>query len=237
MTQQGKPGKQVSRSSEVGNFLDKVAKTPSVTPIKGAGRLIFALDATASRENTWQDARRTQSAMFDVASRSGGLSIQLCYYQGMNSFITSPWLNDSSLLKARMEHVECLTGLTQIERLLEHALNETRIQPVNALVFIGDCIEEPGDRIRQLAGQLGVLNTRLFLFQEGHDPEAERLFMSLARLSGGAFCRFDAGSAKQLEELLAAVAAYASGGLAALESFSRHRNGLSRQLTHQVKGR
>jgi hypothetical protein len=60
----------------------------------------------------------------------------------------------------------------------------------------------------------------VFLFQEGGDARAERAFREIARLTKGAYCRFDAGSARQLRELLSAVAVYAAGGRKALEAAS-----------------
>ena len=224
------------RSDKVRSFLDTLARTPpsSLQPRRTV-RIIFALDATASREATWQEAQLQQSAMFDEASALGGLMLQLCYYRGLNDFVASPWLSDAPSIKRLMNRVDCLGGLTQIGRVLEHALREARQQRIQAVVFIGDCVEEPPDQLSQLAGQLGVLNVPLFLFQEGYDNVAELTFRQLAKLSQGAYCRFDAGSARQLRELLGAVAAYATGGLAALEQLGRHRGGLALQLCHQIK--
>lgn len=224
-------------SVQITSFLDKVARTPATVPSGSSGKLIFALDATASREPTWEQARQLQSTMFDVASSLGGLSMQLCFFQGMANFFASPWLNDAKGLKARMERVHCLGGLTQIGRVLEHALHEARRERIHAVIYIGDCVEENPDALGQLAGKLGVLNTPLFVFQEGHDPNAEMTFRQLAKLSGGAYGRFDAGSARQLADLLGAVAAYASGGYAAMLQFGRERGGLAQQLTHQLSPR
>jgi len=236
MTEQGsisKPG----NAGQIASFLDKVARTPATVPSNSIGKLIFALDATASREPTWEQARQLQSTMFDVASSLGGLSMQLCFFHGMANFIASPWLNDAEGLKSRMERVHCLSGLTQIGRVLEHALREARRERIHAVIYIGDCVEENPDALGHLAGKLGVINTPLFVFQEGHDPNAEMAFRQLAKLSGGAYGRFDAGSARQLADLLGAVAAYASGGYAAMLQFGRERGGLAQQLTHQLPPR
>ena len=225
-----------SPAGQIQSFLEQVAKTP-VKAASGAGRLLFALDATASREPTWREAQRLQTQMFEVAAAAGGLTIQLCYYRGLADFSVSPWLTEPRALKARMANVECLGGLTQLGRVLDHAVRETRRARLNAVVFIGDCVEEDVDALSQLAGQLGVLGTPVFLFQEGHDPQAAQAFRHLAQLSGGAHCHFDAGSARQLADLLGAVAAYAAGGRAALERFGHDRGGLALQLTHQVSHR
>lgn len=222
-------------SGEVQAFLRKLAQTPAVKPANRKGRLIFALDATASREPTWHEARRLHSEMFDVAASLGGLEIQLCHYRGLAEFEASPWLTRAEDLRKRMAHVDCVGGLTQIGQVLEHALKEARRSKVDALVFVGDCMEENVDTLCRQAGELGLLNVKAFLFQEGHDPAAELAYRQIARLTGGAHCRFDAGSAEQLRDLLGAVAAYAAGGLKALESFGRRRGGAALALTHQMK--
>lgn len=224
-----------SAAAEIQSFLKKLAQTPAVKPAGRKGRLLFALDATASREPAWNEARRIQAEMFDVAVGLGGLEIQLCYYRGLAEFEASPWLSRAEDLRRRMAEVECVGGMTQIGRVLEHTLGEARSGKVDALVFVGDCMEEDVDYLCQQAGALGLLGTRAFLFQEGTDPAAERAFKQIARLTGGAHCRFDAGSARQLRDLLAAVAAYAAGGLKALENVGRQRGGVALQLTHQMK--
>lgn len=224
-----------SSSKEVQAFLQQLAQTPAVKPASRKGRLIFALDATASREPTWREARRIQADMFDAAASSGGLEIQLCHYRGLAEFGASPWLARAEDLRRRMAEVDCVGGLTQIGRVLEHTLAEARKSKVDALVFVGDCMEENVDGLCKLAGELGLLNVKVFLFQEGRDPAAELAFSQIARLTGGAHCRFDAGSAQQLRDLLGAVAAYAAGGLKALESFGRGRGGAALQLSHQLK--
>jgi hypothetical protein len=83
------------------------------------------------------------------------------------------------------------------------------------MVFIGDACEENPDTLAITARKLGV---PVFLFQEGDDPEVAEVFKNIARLTHGAYCQFDRGSAKQLADLLGAVAAYAAGGQEALLS-------------------
>ncbi|WP_133716492.1 VWA domain-containing protein [Methylocaldum gracile] len=224
-----------SSNSDVQAFLKKLAQTPNVKPVGRKGRLIFALDATASREPTWREACRIQAEMFDAAAALGGLEIQLCYYRGIADFEAFPWLIHAEDLRRRMADVECVGGYTQIGKVLEHALQETRKSKVDALVFVGDCMEENVDCLCKTAGELGLRGVKAFLFQEGFDPTAERAFKQIAKLTQGAHCRLDAGSARQLRELLNAVAVYAAGGLKALEDFGRVRGGLALQLAHEMK--
>jgi hypothetical protein len=221
-------------SGAVEEFLQKLAALPKVHAGGPRGRLIFALDATASRQPTWDWACQIQAEMFQEAAALGGLDIQLVYYRGFGEFEASPWLGDSRELTRRMTGVRCLGGRTQIERVLDHAIAETRRQRVNALVFVGDCMEESIDALCHRAGQLGVLGLPAFLFHEGRDSLAEAAFQQMARLSRGACCPFDAGSARQLRELLRAVAVYAAGGQRALEDYGRRAGGEVLRLTRQL---
>ncbi|MEM7224029.1 MAG: VWA domain-containing protein [Pseudomonadota bacterium] len=224
-----------SSRAEVDAFLQKVALTP-VTPDAGErGRLIFAMDATGSREARWDQASHIQAEMFVATTALGGLEVQLAYYRGFREFKAAPWVTDAKQMLARMTRVYCLAGNTQIARVLSHAIRETKEKKVNALVFVGDCLEEDVDHLGHLAGQLGLLGVPCFMFHEGFDQIAARAFQQIARLSGGAFCRFDANSADQLKELLSAVAVYAAGGRKALADLSNRRGGMVLQLTHQLK--
>ncbi|ADJ27881.1 hypothetical protein [Nitrosococcus watsonii] len=224
-----------SSSSEVDAFLKKVAAMPQIKSGSRHGRLIFAMDATASREPTWDRACHIQAQMFQETAALGGLEVQLCYYRGFKEFSASPWLRHSDALLRQMNAVACRGGHTQIEKVLQHTQNETRKQKVNALVFVGDCMEERADRLCHIAGELGILGVPVFIFQEGYDLVAERAFRQVAQLTRGAYCRFDAASAAQLRDLLNAVAVYATGGRAALENFSQRQGGVTLQLIHQIK--
>lgn len=203
------------------------------------GRLIFALDATASREPTWDHASHLQAEMFRETASLGGLEIQLCYYRGFGEFHASPWLNNTDQLLRQMTGVHCLAGHTQINKLLRHAMRESQSavksnnQKINAVVFIGDCVEEDIDQLGHSAGKLGLMGIPVFVFHEGHDPIAANAFQNIARLSGGAYCPFDAGSAKQLRDLLSAVAVYVAGGHQALENFHAKRGNVILKLPRQ----
>jgi hypothetical protein len=233
------PGKDIAqgRQGDVASFLDEVRKLPA-RPDAGAsrGRLIFALDATASRERTWDRACDVQASMFVEAERLGGLDVQLAYYRGFGECRASRWVSTPSGLIRLMQAVRCVSGRTQIGRILRHALNETARERVHALVFVGDAVEEDVDALGHLAGELGLRGVRAFVFHEGRDPEAARAFGHIAKLTGGACCRFDAGSPAQLRELLRAVAAYAAGGVPALQDLARRdrEGGPVRLIARQV---
>jgi hypothetical protein len=224
-------------TGDVEGFLEKLARTPNVNAAGGRGRLIFALDATASRQPTWDQAAQIQGEMFVQTAALGGLEIQLCCYRGFGEFKVSPWLTRSADLLRMMTSVFCRAGQTQIRKVLKHAINETKVRRVAALVFVGDCIEEDIDKLGSLAGELGVLGVPAFMFHEGNDPLAEFAFKEIAHLTHGAYCRFDPGAAGTLKDLLSAVAVFAAGGRRALEDLAGRRGGEVRQIAHQVKGR
>ncbi|HYB56413.1 MAG TPA: VWA domain-containing protein [Alphaproteobacteria bacterium] len=231
----GKLPETAERAAAVAEFLEKVARAPAPGPAVGRGRLIFAMDATASREPTWDRASKIQGEMFKATESLGGLDVQLVFYRGFGECKTSPWVSDAAALVRSMTAVFCLAGQTQIAKVLRHALAETKRQKVNALVFVGDCMEENVDELAQLGGELGLLGVPCFLFHEGADPIAARAFKEIARLSHGAYCAFDAASAQQLKDLLSAVAVYAAGGRKALAHFGEKKGGLVLKLTHQLR--
>ena len=183
-------------------------------------RLIFALDATMSRQPTWDSACTLQADMFREAASIGGLDIQLVYFRGQGECRASGWVGAGDKLAELMSRIDCRGGHTQIGKVLSHARQEHARGKVQALVFVGDAMEELVDDLCQGAGELGRLGVPAFMFQEGDDKEAEKAYREIARLSHGAYYRFDAGSAHQLGELLRAVAAYAAGGMTALENVS-----------------
>lgn len=219
-----------SSSTEVSRFLQQ---SRNITQVRSAqARLLFCLDATASRQPTWDRASRLQQEMFHAVQDEQRLAVQLCYYRGFGEFRATPWTSESRQVSAAMARVSCEGGHTQIGRLLRHALDEHGKTRIRAVVFIGDALEENPDSLCHLAGQCGLLKLPLFIFQEGRLPEAESCFRSMARLSGGAWASFDQSSAATLTALLRAVASYASGGLKALE---KQGNESAKLLLQQLK--
>lgn len=223
-----------SSSSEVDEFLRQVELAPRPVASNQRGRLMFCMDATASREPMWDQACHLQSEMFNATVAHGGLDVQVCFFRGFREFYAGKWVSSSKALQRLMSSVKCAGGLTQIGRVLDHAVRETRKQRVNALVYVGDAMEESIDPLTHKAATMGLNGIPAFMFHEGYDPTAERAFREIAKLSGGAYCRFDASSAKILKDLLAAVAVYASGGRKALDDFSKQRPAVAK-ITHQIK--
>lgn len=219
-------------SAAVSAFLQQVERLPALRAgVHRPGRLVFAIDATASRQPSWDRACAMQGEMFRAAAAHGGLAVQLAYYRGFGEFAATPFLTDGQDLARRMSAVSCLGGQTQIGRVLAHAEAETARDRVAALVFVGDAVEEDADALCHAAGRLGMRGTPVFVFQEGGDPVAGRVLRQVAQLSGGAHRVLDSTSAAALRELLGAVAVFAAGGRAAL---ARLDNAAARSLVAQL---
>jgi len=231
--QDSTPAAPASRA-EIDAFLAKVRSFERAAP-SGRGRLIFALDATMSRQPTWDTACRLQADMFLEAQAIGGLDVQLVYFRGVAECRASRWVSEPKALASLMEKIDCRGGHTQLGRVLVHAREETGKAKVQALVYVGDAMEEGIDDLCATAGELGLRGVPAFMFQEGHDAVAERAFREIARLSRGAYCRFDAGAAHELRELLRAVAAYAAGGMKALDDLSAQRRAGAVRLLEQMR--
>ncbi len=230
------PSEQTAPAS-VEAFLDKVATTPAAKPSGRRGRLLFAMDATASREPTWDTAAQIQGEMFRETAALGGIDIQLAFYRGFGEFKVSQWTDQERELLRLMTSVRCAAGETQIGKVLAHARNETRTQKIDALVFVGDSVEEDIDQLGHKAGELGLLGVPAFMFHEGDNPLAAFAFKEVAKLTNGAYCQFDSTSARVLKDLLSAVAVYAAGGRKALEDMASKRGGEVLRIAHQIKGR
>ena len=218
-----------SIAEDVNAFLAKVKAMP---PSTGQGRLVFAMDATMSRQPTWDSALSLQGQMFMEARKAGGLAVQLVYFRGFNECRASRWVTNPEALATMMTKVDCRGGNTQIGKVLVHIKSEAQKGKINAVIFVGDACEEGIDGLCQKAGEIGLLGVPLFMFQEGNDGTAEKAFREVAKLTSGAYFKLDSNAPKILADLLGAVAAYASGGKQALESKG---TSTARALLQQLK--
>jgi hypothetical protein len=218
-----------STSEDIAAFVAK-ARAMSPHAAGSRARLVFALDATMSRQPTWDMACTLQAEMFREAASIGSLDIRLVYYRGFSECRATGWISDSAELARLMGKIDCRGGNTQIGKVLSEARREAVASGVRAVVFVGDAMEEAVDDLCAKAGELGMLKVPVFMFQEGNDETAEHAFREIARLTGGAWCRFDPGAAAQLRELLRAAAAYAAGGREALKQLSVRESGAAKLL-------
>jgi hypothetical protein len=219
----------------VDDFLGKLENAPVVARAGARGRLIFALDATLSRQPMWDMAISLQGRMFETAASLGGLDVQLVYFRGLFECRASRFVADGRGLAAVMSKIDCRGGNTQIARVLRHARAQTQEKKVGALVYVGDAMEENPDELCALAGELGVLGLKTFMFQEGGEPMAATTFREIARLTGGAYAAFDSSAPRTLADLLAAAAAYAAGGRTALEKQAGAGGDAARRLLGQMR--
>jgi len=229
-----KPAPAASSRVELDAFLSRVGELGPAVKAGARGRLVFALDATMSRQPTWDQACVLQADMFREAAATSGLDIQLVYYRGLAECRASPWITEPQRLGELMSRIDCRGGHTQIAKVLAHARRENDKAKIGALVFVGDAMEESLDDLCAGAGELGLRSVPVFMFQEGYDPVCEKAFREIARLTRGAYCRFAPGAAHELGELLRAAAAYAAGGMKALADLQANSPGATR-LIEQLK--
>jgi hypothetical protein len=225
-----------AKADDIDAFLAQVKSMPPPAQHSGArGRLIFAMDATMSRQPTWDRALQIQAEMFLETERIGGLDVQLVYFRGFNECRASKWVSEPSALAKLMTGVDCRGGNTQISKVLSHIKAESAKAKVNAVVYVGDAMEENIDALCGKAGEVGLLGIPIFMFQEGGDPSVATAYREIARLTGGAYLRLDASSAHALRDLLSAVAVYAAGGRQALENHSKSKGGSATLLLEQLR--
>ena len=187
------------------------------------GRIILALDITASRESTWEIARELQAKMFREAAPVGHLDVQLVYYRG-EECRASKWVDSGAVLAQLMNRIDCEAGRTQIGRVLQHALRENDKAPIQAVTFIGDAMEEEIEELATKASEFGKKKIPLFIWQEGRDPKVQKAFRLLALKSGGQYFEFDPdrpGAVQRLSSQLGSVARLAVGDMKALEKIGR----------------
>src|SRR5262249_138590 len=139
-------------------FLDRLAARNAPS-----GRLIFALDATASREETWNRAIELQSSMFNEVAQIGGLEIQLVFYPGTECR-SSQWRTSAKALEQSMRKIQCVGGYTKVRKFLEHARRAHDQTPVSTLVFVGDAMEEKVDEVIGAANALKSRGVKALMF-------------------------------------------------------------------------
>ena len=225
-----------SSAGMIDSFLSQAKQVGPVAESGARARLIFALDATMSRQPTWDLACKVQAQMFEAADKIAGLAVQLIYFRGFDECRASKWVIAPSALTKLMTQIDCRGGHTQIGRVLHHVRNEASTTGVKALVYVGDAMEEPVDALCAAAGEIALLGVKAFMFHEGPDEVAGNAFKEIARLTGGAYARFDANAPSSLAVLLRAAAAYASGGVDALNRLAQ-RDSDARELLTAMRAR
>jgi hypothetical protein len=200
-----------------------VIQMPSGSPALPRGRLIFAVDATASREHAWNIARDVQASMFIEAGSGGMLNLQLVYYQG-KICRASKWASSGEELARWMNTIQCVAGFTQIEKVLRHALREHEKAPVQGITFIGDSMEENLDLLAAVADELSAAGVPLHMFQEGNDVVASKAFRLLALKTGGTYSTFNPAVPQTIERLSVQLNEVARVAVASVAAIGTNRS-------------
>lgn len=241
--------KNLPAKSDRSGFLDKVRsfKAISATPKQktlakaltdeSRPRLLFSMDATASRESSWNIAKEITGAMFEALP--GTLDVALAYHSGGRLQELTPFSPDAKVFLDKLHTVQCKAGITALNDILDKAIEVNRLK---ALIYIGDCFEENPDEAVELAQQLKLKGVRCFMFHDtssgsqGYDvATAHEVFGQIAQITGGALLPFDENSPEMVKQLLEAIAVYAAQGIKALEQKTKYLPA-ARLLLKQMKG-
>jgi len=186
------------------------AEPPAETGAPAGPRLVFAVDATASREPAWAAARQVTDAL--VKALPGELEVALAVHGGSRVHTFTGFTNNAATLRDRAAGVVCEAGTTRLLPILATSLKQ---QSVRVVVYIGDVFEESMTQGRHLADSLGARGTKLIVLHDTADPSARRdaeMFWDLAKRTGACVLPFDASASGRLRDILSAVAVYAVGG-------------------------
>ncbi|MCD8566387.1 MAG: VWA domain-containing protein [Alphaproteobacteria bacterium] len=177
------------------------------------GRVGFIIDATGSRESTWNEAQKIQTDMFSSVAGKGGLKLKLTHFGG-STLSVHEWMDDPNAVASKMKEVSCMLGLTQIIKALEAFLVDNPKEAASSIILVGDSFEENIEELGPFCEKLKNQGTKVFSFLEGDDLQAKQAFSMLSEKTGGAFAVF--GKDMPLEDLCQGVALMAVGGTAAL---------------------
>lgn len=206
------------------------AEPPAERDTPKRPRLIFAVDATASREPAWAAARQVTDAL--VKALPGELDVALAVHGGSRVHTFTAFTSNAAALRDQAAGVSCAAGFTRLLPILAASLKQPAVRVV---VYIGDVFEENLLRGRRLADSMGAQGTKLIVLHDTSDPGARReaeTFWDLAKRTGGCVLPFDASAPGRLRDLLSAVAVYAVGGEKLLRERRRELPGAVALLEH-----
>ena len=198
--------------------------------LPGNPRVILAL-ANHGRSAGWDRAKVLQRQMFDAAVGSG-LEMKFAFYGSDDAAgvrrcrITTRWITHPDDMAGLMDRAECNCGCyVYIRDALGQAVKENEDRPMRALIIVGDAFHDDADGLDEAAmsaNRLRRVGTKLFLLQQGDDPITARRLQYLAKVSGGAYFRFDPRTQEQqFSEICEAISAYATGGEEAVKATGR----------------
>ena len=190
--------------------------TESVRAMPGTGRLVFAVDATSSRQKAWEAAKRLTDDV--LGALPGELDVALAVHGGDRVHTFTEFTSDAAELRGMAAGVRCIAGYTRLVEILRRVAAMS--EDVAVVVYIGDVFEESRRDARQIAVDLAQRGTRVIILHDtgSRDTDDGKAFAELAKLTGGAVLPFDASALERLGQLLEAVAVLAVGGTEMLET-------------------
>jgi hypothetical protein len=210
------------------------AVPPLVVAELPRAKLVFAFDATASRDSAW----RTSTALTDalLAALPGQLDVALAVHGGGKLHTFTRFERDASKLRERAAGVRCEAGRSCLLDILVRALE---VDGVGTVLYVGDVFEESHRRARKLAASLAARQIRLIILHDAphpsQDDDGADIFAEMTSLTGGCVLPFDASALPRLRDLLSAVAVLAVGGTPLLAA-KQETMPAARLLLEHLKG-
>ncbi len=227
------PAKRTAPTQTGNGFADKIrsSKASVSTPAndtvvqqalspQGRLRLLFRIDATASRRPSWDLARTITAVMFD--SLPDQLDVALTWHASSMLQEITPFASDATRFAEAVRAMHTQAGATRLNAILQEAIG---ISPhIRALVYAGDCYEEEVEIAYAQARKLKLLGVKCFFFHDTlSDPnspyvrQAREVFEKIVAITGGMVLSFAPDTPEQMKDPLEAIATYAAGGLKLLE--------------------
>lgn len=211
--------------------LGRAALLAAATTPRRRPRMVFAFDATASREAAWDVARRTTDSIFRALP--GQLDVALAVHGGDTMHTFTGFLPDPAALRDKAASIRCEAGRTRLVDIMERTRDSA---DVRVCLYIGDLFEEEEETAYAAADALRLRACRVIILQDGTDERSARVFREIARRTGGALIPFDADAIERIRELLEAVSVLAVGGVRLLEQEKKTLPGATLLLGHLKDG-
>jgi hypothetical protein len=179
-------------------------------------RVVFCIDRTASRQDSFEPAKRLTDAV--LGALPGELELSLASFGG-EDVTFSPWTIDPARVRKVAAGLRCKAGYTQLLKVLRGVLE---IDAVRCVVHVGDMFEEDAHAAADMAAELAGRGVRVIVLHdtslrgmnfspEAHD-DARAVFQMLAQRTGGVLLPFDISALEELAKLMEALAVLTVGG-------------------------
>jgi len=179
-------------------------------------RVVFCIDRTASRQDSFEPAKRLMDAL--LGALPGELELKLASFGG-EEVTFSPWTIDPARVRKVAAGLRCKAGYTQLLKVLRSVLE---IDAVRCVVHVGDMFEEDAHAATDMAAEMAERGIRVIVLHdtslrgmnfsaEAHD-DARAVFQMLAQRTGGVLLPFDITALEELAKLMEALAVLAVGG-------------------------